>query len=65
MASRTKAGAGRPPRPKAGGSLDLVPDLAWSLLVEGSWAERREDDGVRGERQGRAWGPEAWTQRTE
>ena len=56
-----RAGAGRPPRPQVGRSLDLVPDLAWILLVEASRADRREEDDTLAGRQGRSRGPEAWT----
>jgi hypothetical protein len=65
MSARTKAGAGRPPRPQAGPPLDLVPDLAWSLVVELERAERREEDDAFAGRGGRSAGPEAWTGRGE
>jgi hypothetical protein len=62
MASRTNAGAGRPPRrPEAGRRLDLIPDLVWSLLIE-SRAERPEDDELLADLERWSWGPEAWTE---
>lgn len=66
MATRSKAGAGRPLRPfEARRSLELVPDLAWKLLVvDGNAAEASSSaEPLFADRLGRTSGPPAWIDR--